>query len=55
MADVDLDLLASIASGGLGHWEDAPDGSRAYSKDEDCLGTASDKDVLASVSGPQEP
>lgn len=37
--DFDRDLLASIASGGLGHWVDLEDGSQKYMKDQDCIGT----------------
>ena len=37
--DLDLDLLASIASGGLGHWIEGGDGgSQTYVKDDDCIG-----------------
>lgn len=38
-SNLDLDLLASIASGGLGHWIDGDNGIHQYLKDEDCLGT----------------
>ena len=36
--EFDRDLLASIASGGLGHWVDLEDGSQKYMKDQDCIG-----------------
>jgi len=36
--EFDGDLLASIASGGLGHWIEQEDGSMRYLKDEDCVG-----------------
>ena len=36
--EFDPDLLASIASGGLGHWVSLEDGSQKYTKDDDCLG-----------------
>lgn len=36
--DLDLDLLASIASGGLGHWYEDLEGAQTYVKDEDCVG-----------------
>jgi hypothetical protein len=36
--DLDLDLLASIASGGLGHWYEDQEGAQSYVKDEDCVG-----------------
>ena len=34
----DLDLLASIASGGLGHWVEGAHGTQTYVKDDDCIG-----------------
>ena len=36
---LDLDLLASIASGGLGHWVEDQNGKQRYVKDDDCVGT----------------
>jgi hypothetical protein len=36
--DLDLDLLASIASGGLGHWYEDQKGAQSYVKDDDCVG-----------------
>jgi hypothetical protein len=38
--DLDLDLLASIASGGLGHWAEAEGGAQTYVKDDDCIGAS---------------
>ena len=35
--DLDSDLLASIASGGLGHWYDDDAGGQTYVKDDDCI------------------
>lgn len=35
---LDLDLLASIASGGLGQWVQDKSGKQAYVKSDDCLG-----------------
>lgn len=35
--EFDSALLASIASGGLGRWVEFEDGTRKYSKDEDCI------------------
>ena len=35
---LDLDLLASIASGGLGQWGQDKSGKQAYVKSDDCLG-----------------
>ena len=37
---LDLDLLASIASGGLGQWGQDKSGKQAYIKSDDCLGEA---------------
>lgn len=37
--DIDTDLLASIASGGLGHWVTQENGHQVYKKDEDCIGS----------------
>ncbi|GAB4821374.1 hypothetical protein N2152v2_008420 [Parachlorella kessleri] len=39
---VDLELLASIASGGLGQWVEGTDGQPAYSKSDDCVGCLKD-------------
>ena len=36
--ELDRDLLASIASGGLGHWYEDQQ-AQAYVKDDDCVGT----------------
>ena len=36
--EVDHELLASIASGGLGSWEKNADGTSFYRKHEDCMG-----------------
>jgi hypothetical protein len=36
--ELDTDLLASIASGGLGHWLPGAEGQQAYQKDDDCVG-----------------
>ena len=36
--ELDLDLLASIASGGLGHWYEDQEGAQSYVKDDDCVG-----------------
>lgn len=36
--ELDEDLLASIASGGLGHWYEGSNGSKSYVKDDDCVG-----------------
>ena len=38
MADLDLELLASIASGGLGRWVQDAQGRSVYVKSEDCVG-----------------
>jgi hypothetical protein len=38
MADLDLDLLASIASGGLGSWVEDAAGRSLYVKSDDCIG-----------------
>lgn len=38
MADLDLDLLASIASGGLGRWVQDAAGRTVYVKSDDCIG-----------------
>jgi timeless len=35
--EFDSALLASIASGGLGRWVEFEDGTRKYSKDDDCI------------------
>jgi hypothetical protein len=35
---MDLELLASIASGGLGRWVEDANGAPAYLKDEQCVG-----------------
>ncbi|KAG7667153.1 hypothetical protein NADE_003050 [Nannochloris sp. 'desiccata'] len=40
--DLDLDLLASIASGGLGHWYEDLEGAQTYVKDEDCVACLKD-------------
>lgn len=55
---LDLDLLASIASGGLGRWvtddhidgEQGSGGGARYVKDEDCLGELVFCPFLVSVS-----
>lgn len=38
---LDLELLASIASGGLGQWVEGRDGRPVYVKSEDCIGARS--------------
>jgi hypothetical protein len=38
MAELDLELLASIASGGLGSWQEDAQGHTVYVKNEDCIG-----------------
>jgi hypothetical protein len=38
MAELDLELLASIASGGLGSWVQGSQGRSVYVKSDDCLG-----------------
>ena len=40
--EFDPSLLASIASGGLGRWLELEDGSRKYSKDDDCVACLKD-------------
>lgn len=35
---IDLELLASIASGGLGQWVEGRDGNPVYAKSDDCIG-----------------
>lgn len=36
--DLDLELLASIASGGLGSWQTDAAGRSLYVKSDDCIG-----------------
>ena len=38
MAELDLELLASIASGGLGSWVQDAQGRSVYVKSDDCIG-----------------
>lgn len=38
MAELDLELLASIASGGLGRWVQDSAGQSVYVKNDDCIG-----------------
>jgi hypothetical protein len=38
MADLDVELLASIASGGLGSWQTDSQGHSVYVKSDDCIG-----------------
>lgn len=40
--EFDSALLASIASGGLGHWVELDNGSRKYCKDDDCVACLKD-------------
>lgn len=40
MAELDLELLASIASGGLGRWQQDVQRRTVYVKSEDCVGEA---------------
>eukprot|EP00890_Picochlorum_soloecismus_P004580 jgi/Picsp_1/5122/NSC_02485-R1_timeless family protein len=52
--DFDRDLLASIASGGLGHWVDLEDGSQKYMKDQDCIACLKDLQGFFRYDDPEE-
>lgn len=43
MSDLDLELLASIASGGLGSWQQDAQENTVYVKSEDCRGKRGDE------------
>lgn len=38
VGELDLELLASIASGGLGRWVEDAAGRSVYVKSDDCIG-----------------
>ncbi|KAL4855933.1 Protein timeless [Chlorella vulgaris] len=54
MADLDLELLASIASGGLGSWQTDSQGHSVYVKSDDCIGCLHDLQRFFRYDDPEE-